>query len=282
MTSIAEATDQLAEHGAAAQVIAGGTDVMIQQARGEITPRVLVHIGRIPELSGITAEGGLRIGPLTTHLALARDARVRAVAPCLAEASATVGGWQTQAVGTIGGNVCNASPAADTAPPLLVAGASFELTGRSGTRIVTADEFFLGRRKTARAADELLTAITMATPPGGTGEVYLKVGRRSAMEVAIVGLAVRLTIDPDGTVERARIAVCSVAPRPFRAVEAEALLQGSRLEDGAVAKASQALVRAASPIDDARATASYRLMVLPKILTKAIRIAAERAERSAA
>jgi carbon-monoxide dehydrogenase medium subunit len=279
--SVEEVTAHLVEHGTAAQILAGGTDVMLQQARGEISPELLIHIGRIPGLTGVTANGTVRIGPLTTHHDLATNHLVLITARALAEAAATVGGWQTQAIGTIGGNVCNASPAADTAAPLLVAGASFELTGPAGSRMVPGDAFFVGRRQTARASDEILTAIVLPHPAERTGDAYLKVGRRSAMEVAVVGLAVRITLDIDGTVERARIATCSVAPAPMRMVEAEEILQGSRLDPQAINAAGDALTRAASPIDDARATATYRTRVLPGLLARALGVAATRAEGGA-
>jgi carbon-monoxide dehydrogenase medium subunit len=276
-STVEEAVALLAERGEDARVLAGGTDVTIQRLRGEIDPAVLLFVGPIAALEGVSGNGETRIGPLTTHLTLRSHPRIVDRAPALAEAAATVGGWQTQAVGTIGGNVCSASPAADTAPPLLAAGAEFELTGPGGVRSVPAEGFFLGRRQTARRPDELLTAVTLPDRPAGTGEVYLKVGRRSAMEVAVVGLAVRLTLDPAGTVERARIAACSVAPRPFRATGAESILLGSHLEEEAVDEAGRALAAAASPIDDARASAGYRMAVLPRVLARAVRTAASRA-----
>ena len=277
-TTVAEAVAGLAELGDAAQVLAGGTDVMIQHMRREITPAVLLHIGRIPGLDAIAVDGRAVIGPLATHRALGSDPSVRAALPALAEAAVTVGGWQTQEVGTVGGNLCNASPAADTAPPLLVADARLTLTGPDGDREVAIEEFFKGRRLTERQSDELLTLIDAEPAGPGTGETYLKLGRRSAMEVAVVGLAMRLTLDPEGLVERARVAAASVGPRPFRAVEAEEVLQGSRLDDARIAEAGRALAGAASPIDDARATASYRLMVLPGMLARAVAICRDRAE----
>jgi len=277
VATVEEAVAWLAERGEDTAVLAGGTDVTIQRLRGEIDPAALLFVGRIAGLDGVAGNGDTLIGALATHLTLRSHPRILDQAPALAEAAATVGGWQTQAAGTIGGNVCNASPAADTAPPLLAAGAEFELTGPNGARCVRAEDFFLGRRQTARRPDELLTAITLPDRPAGTGEVYVKVGRRSAMEVAVVGLAVRLTLDPAGTVERARVAAASVAPLPFRATEAESILQGSRLEDEAVGEAGRALTAAASPIDDARASAAYRLAVLPRVLARAVRTAASRA-----
>lgn len=268
--SMDEALACLADVGDEAQIVAGGTDVMIQHMRHEIDPSVLLHIGRLNGLDGIAENGALSFGALTTHRDLATDPLVVAALPALADAASTVGGWQTQEVGTLGGNLCNASPAADTVPPLLVADAHAELRSATGTRRLSLDEFLLGRRKTARLPDELLTSIT-ATPLGDrSGEVYVKLGRRSAMEVAVVGLAVRLVFDAAGTVTSARIAACSVAPRPYRATGAERVLAGSRLDDEALAEAGRALVDSAAPIDDARASADYRLRVLPGLLARAV------------
>ena len=130
--SIDEALDWLAELGNEAQVLAGGTDVMIQHRLKEIAPSVFVSIGRLDALREITVNGGISIGPLVSHRTLATDPRIVASLPALAEAAGTVGSWQTQEVGTVGGNLCNASPAADTIPPLFVAGAVVELSSRDG------------------------------------------------------------------------------------------------------------------------------------------------------
>ena len=151
-----------------------------------------------------------------------------------------------------------------------MAEAVLELVSSSGRRRIPLDEFFLGRRSTARRPTELLVGITARPVLPGTGEVYLKLGRRSAMEVAIVGLAARLTINPDDTVAKARVAVCSVAPRPYRAVEVEEMLEGNRPEPRVVADAGGVLAAGASPIDDARASADYRLRVLPRLLARAV------------
>lgn len=274
--SVDEALTCLAEVGDEAQVVAGGTDVMIQHMRREIDPSVLLHIGRLNELDGIATNGALSFGTLTTHRNLATNPLVAAALPALAEAASTVGGWQTQEVGTLGGNLCNASPAADTVPPLLVADAHVELRSAAGTRRLSLDEFLLGRRKTARLAHELLTTITAIPLGDRSGETYLKLGRRSAMEVAVVGLAVRLTFDETGTVASARVAACSVAPRPYRATEAERVLAGSRLEAEVLAEAGRALVDSAVPIDDARASSAYRLRVLPGLLARAVGVCRDR------
>lgn len=261
------------------QVLAGGTDVMIQHQRGEISPSALLHIERLESLAAVDASNGhLRLGALVTHRRAWRDRSIARALPALAEASATVGGWQTQEIGTIVGNVVNASPAADTVPALLNANCTVELESATGTRSVALADFLLGRRKTARNVDELVTALLVEPIGPGTGEIYLKVGPRSAMEVALVGLAVRLTIGDDDRVEDARVAVCSVRPVPYRVSEAESVLVGSSLDQKTIEEAGRALVESAEPIDDARATASYRSRVLAPLLERALGEAAKRAK----
>ncbi len=269
VSGLAEAVTVLGDLGDDARVLAGGTDVMIQHLRGEIAPRMLLHIERVAGLRGISGNGTTCLGPLTTHRMLATDVGIRRRNPALAEAAATVGGWQTQAVGTVGGNICNASPAADTAPPLLVADARVTLTGPTGDRVVPLAEFFVGRRSTVRRPDELVTALDLEPLAPRSGEVYLKVGRRGAMEVAVAGLAVRLALDDGGVVTAARVAMCSLAPTPRRVPEAEHILVGSILEDDALAAAGDAIEQAAEPIADARASAGYRRRILRPLLVRA-------------
>jgi carbon-monoxide dehydrogenase medium subunit len=274
---LSEALAALGERGDDATVLAGGTDVMVQYLAGQLAPSTLLHIRRLDALRGISCNGATRLGALTTHWQLMTSPEIAREHAALCEAAATVGGRQTQNAGTIGGNIVNASPAADLLPPLLVANASLTLQSSSGTRTMALDDFLLGRKQTARNADELLTAIALEPPAPRTGETYLKIGRRRAMEVAIVGLAARLTFAEDGTVTDARLAVCSVAPTAYRASEAEASLRGTRLEKDAVTSAAQLLASSASPIDDPRATATYRRRVLAPLLERAVAICKTRA-----
>jgi len=272
-----EALATLQELGSSATVLAGGTDIMVQLQAGQIQPETLLYIGNLDDLRGIDRkEKTVGIGSLVTHHQLATDAELSARLPALAEACSTIGGWQTQEVGTLGGNVCNASPAADTIAPLLVADASITLASTGGTRSMPLAEFVLGRRSTAARPEELLTRLDISPCDAGTGEVYLKVAPRTAMEVAVVGLAVRISMT-DGSVTDARIAAAAVAAVPFRSAAAEHALIGSRLEPEAVEEASRLLAAEAEPIDDARASASYRRMVLPRLLGRAVDVAKSRA-----
>lgn len=278
-TSEDEVLGWLADLGESACVIAGGTDAMMQYARGEISPAVFVHIERVRPLAVARHDGISRLGALLTHRFLARDEAVRRRNPALAEAAATVGGWQTQAVGTLGGNICNASPAADTAAPLLVADAVVELASTGGRRRVPLSEFFLGRRRVDRRPDELVTAMDVTPVGPHTGEVYLKAGRRSAMVVAVVGLAARITFDGVGSgggcgglgrVSDARLALCSVAPRPVRARNTERILIEGGGSPDAIRAAALALREEAAPIGDSRASAAYRREILGGLLERAI------------
>lgn len=276
--SLDEALEVLSSRGDQCQILAGGTDVMIQLARGEIAPRMVLHVEKIAQLRGVEANGSARLGSLATHRDLAKGVlgdRFRSIA----EAAASCGGLQTQAVGTIGGNICNASPAADAVPALLVHDAEVTLRSGAAARTIPLQEFVVGRRTTTRGPDELLTEITLAAPPEGSGDVYLKVGRRSAMEIAIVGLAMRLTFDDEGSVTDARVALASVGPRPVRSVRAESALVGGRLEQASVEAATFAVLHDMAPVDDVRGTVDYRRRVIPGLLSRAAAICAERAGR---
>lgn len=261
------------------QVLAGGTDVGVQFLRGEIAPEHVLYIGGIEALRGITANGGLTLGALTTHRELAESPIVREEFAALAEAANQVGGRQTQNVGTVGGNVANASPAADLPPALLLADAEVRLASASGERTVALADFFLARRQTARRPDELVTALALERPRPRTSEAYVKLGRRRAMEIAIVGLAMRLSFDEAlEEIVDARVAVCAAAYRSYRAPEAEAALIGSTLDEETLAKAGRLAAGLASPIDDVRASAEYRTRVIGSLTIRAAQRCCSRAQ----
>ena len=276
-SSLREALEVLGERGPELTVLAGGTDVMVQYLRGDIRPLGLLHICTIPELRTRAFTQRTHLGALTTHRELVTDLEVRRRHPALAEAAATVGGRQTQNVGTMAGNLVNASRAADLLPVMLVSDGTVTLASNSGGREMPVAEFVLGRRRTARRDDELVTALSFTPLPARAGETYLKIGRRHAMEVAIVGLAARLAFDAEGTVVEARLALASAGPRPFRAKQAEACLVASRLDPDSVLEAGGLLMEASQPIDDARATADYRRHVLPAMLARSVETCRQRA-----
>ncbi len=267
-----EALDLLDAHGAEVALLAGGTDLMMQLQRREVAPRILVHLERIRDLGSITPGHAPAIGALATHRAIAGSPVLCARHGAICAAAASVGGWQTQAVGTIGGNLCNASPAADTAAPLLVHGAAVCLASRRhGERVMPLERFLLGRRRVERRPEEILTGIILEPMPGNSADVYVKVGRRQAMEIAIAGVAVRLTLATDGrAVLGARIATCALGPVPARAHDVERALQGQPVTQEVLRAAGQMLAAAIDPIDDARASARYRRAVVSRVLADAL------------
>ena len=272
-TSKAEALAVLGEVGEDAVVVAGGTDVASLISKRRIRPRVLVDLGRIDDLKflsvGPGGEGGsATMGALVTHGTLASDRGVSETAHVLSAACRTVGAPQVRARGTIGGNVANASPAADGAVALAALGASVVVeSDGDGRHEVPLLEFFLGPGRTVLRPDELVTGITFAVPSGGARGAYKKAGQRNALAIAVVSVA--LVHEPEaGTVN---IALGSVAPTPIRATEAEKLFESGWTDVsgraelvGAVAAAA---ARVASPIDDIRASAWYRT-VLVEVLTR--------------
>lgn len=282
-SSVGEALEMLGNLGTGTQILAGGTDFMVQYQRRQIAPEHVIHLGALDgDLRGVTSAGdAIRIGALTTHRDLATDPILRRESRGLTEAAALVGGWQTQNVGTIGGNICNASPAADLPPSLLIADATVTLRAGTGERTLPLAEFFLGRRATVRRPEELLTVVQLQSIAEHTGQVYLKLGRRRAMEIAIVGMAMRLVFDERmRTVLDARIAVCAAAPGPFRAAEAERRLVGTQLEEPVLAEAGRLTAAAARPIDDIRASAAYRRRVIESLVARAADTCRRRAARA--
>jgi len=258
--SLAEAYALLASREPGLRVLAGGTDVMVQLNAGfgiERFGRVL-DIWRVPELRGVRIEEGtLSIGALTTYTELMASAAVRQTLPALAAVSAEVGAAAIQNRGTIGGNVCNASPAGDTLPILLASDALFHLGGPRGERAVAADRFFVGYRKTALAADELLLRVEVPISSDRGEVVYRKVGTRRAQSISKTILAVRARAD-GGALAQVRIAAGCVAEVPLRCRQAEAAADGRPLLPETISAACAALQADIRPIDDVRSDAEYR------------------------
>jgi len=272
--AIDRALEVLAGFGSRARLLAGGTYVMMQLARGDSAPEALIALdGLRNELGGVSREGdGIRIGALTTLRELTEHPLLNPRYRSIARAAASIGGWQTQSVATVGGNVCSGSPGADLLAPLLVHGAVVTLrSARRGERRLALSQFLGGPGQTTREPDELVTALSLDPASEASTDVYLKVGRRSAMEIAIAGLAARLGFDAGGqAVMDARLATCSVGPIPRRATEAEHLLVGPLAPDR-LARAGEALARETTRGDDVRASARYRRALLPRLLLRAVR-----------
>lgn len=279
--SIHQAAAMMATLGDGAKLLAGGTDLLIQLRRGTLSCDHLIDIGRIAGLDGITIDGeAVRIGALTRHRTIERHAGFVGSLQALVEASRVVGGWQVRNMATIGGNVANASPAADLVPVLLALEATVELADADDTRHLPLSQFLLGPRRTAARRDEVLTAFRFLPPAGHYATAFLKAGRRKAMEISIVNVAALLAVDEAGHCRSARIALGAVGPIAFRATEAEACLQGRLPSDEAFEAAAHAAATASRPIDDVRASAAYRRHLVARLTVRALRLCRERLQEA--
>jgi CO/xanthine dehydrogenase FAD-binding subunit len=265
--TLAEAFALKAELGDA-RFIAGGTDLMIRIRGKEVRPVALISLRNIPAIAGATADRGASIGAATTIADIAGSAELGRRFPVLVQAARRVGGPAIRNAGTIGGNLCNASPCADTALPLLVLEAGLEIESARGRREIPLAELFRGPRATSLAPDEIVTRVTVNAPAPGAKAVFLKKGR-VMMDLSVASVAVLLELDGD-TCSTARVAAGSVAPTPIRLHEAEAILSGRRLTDDVVAKACEAAMRGVSPITDVRSTAEYRRHIVGVFLKRAV------------
>lgn len=257
-----------------ARILAGGTDLLVRLRSGREEAASLVGLERVAALFGIREEGGvgvgrvLRIGAMTPHAELLEHAIVRARLPVLAQALADLGSPPIRNMGTLGGNLCTASPAGDTLPPLVVLGAEAELVCRGGTRRMPVAEFLSGPDKTALAPGEVLAAVHVPIPCAGHVQHFEKVGRRDALAVAVVSLAASVRIGRGGLVARASLAWGSVAPGIWRCPEAEAVLEGRRLTLTALKEAAAIVRDRVRPISDLRASADYRREVAGNLLLR--------------
>jgi len=267
--TLVEASAFMVEHDGKARLYAGGTDVLILMRDGSIAPQYVVDIKEIPSLRDFSFDetAGLTIGAAATLNAIASSPIIREKFGLLAQAVETVGSYQVRNRATIGGNICNASPSADTVPALLVLGAMAWVFGGGEERAVPLDAFFTGPGETVLGPGDILTSIQVPLPPAGAAYRYLKLGRVRAADLALVGVAVLgfpQANHPSGY--GFRIALGAVAPTPIRAPESEAILAES-VEDEDVEKATLAAIRAARPISDVRASAEYRSAMV-RVLTR--------------
>jgi carbon-monoxide dehydrogenase medium subunit len=273
-TSLAEASRFLAEHSDEACPFMGGTDAFVRIRDGFISPQTVVDVKHLPGMRDILYDErtGLMIGAAATMNKVARHPEIQDHYTLLAEAAHSVASYQVRNRATIGGNLCNGSPAADTAPATLVLGGRMVLYGPDGEREVPAEEFFLGPGKTAMQAGELMTAIRFPVPPTGSGGRYLKLGRNKIGDLSIVGVAIFGF--PDGAAPsgyRFRIALASVAPVPLRTLAAEEVLAANSPGEETFTLAAEKAAEAATPIDDVRASAAYRKSMVRNLTLRGLR-----------
>jgi len=274
--SVAEAV-HLIHADPEARIFAGGTDLLVQFRAGLRRPTAFVDVKRIPDLTSITIDrAGLRLGAAAAAADISGHAEVKRLWPGLAEAIQLIGSTQIQGRATVGGNLCNASPAADTTCALIVNQAQCVIAGPAGERSVAVEDFCTAPGRTVLARGELLVAFRIPRPQPRTADAYLRLIPRSEMDIAVAGAAVSLTLDGSGVCTAARVAVAAVAPTALPLPEAARALIGSRIDAESLARASDAASAAARPIDDKRGTAEYRRTVCGVLTKRAAQLAAQR------
>jgi CO/xanthine dehydrogenase FAD-binding subunit len=239
-----------------ARFVAGGTDVMVRVREGKMRPGALVSLTRVPELRGIVHGETIRIGALTRVAELLRDPEIGSSMPVLAVAARTLGSTQIRNLATVGGNLCNASPCADLAPPLLVFDATVVIVSPRGEREVPLADFFVAPGEARIGADEIVSEVRFARPDAKTRATFIKKSRVK-MDISIASVAVRLDLEGNRCT-LARAAAGSVAPRPMRLPRVEALLEGRELSSSVLDEVRKAAEEEVQPISDVRSTAAYR------------------------
>ncbi len=258
------------------KILAGGTDLMLLMKQGLVCPSIVVDVKQVPELNRLewSAQKGLRLGaavPLSRLLAFNGLPQEFGI---LWQACFLIGSIPIKNRGTIGGNICNAAPSADSAPPLLCLGAKVVLASSRGSRTMALNGFFLAPGKTALADDELLVEIVIPTPPAHSAGCYLRHTTREEMDIAVAGVASFLiSATENGRLKTARIALGAVAPTPLRALRAEAVLVGKKMTPVLVERAAEQAAKEAGPISDVRGSAEYRRELVRVLVQRTLRTA---------
>jgi len=275
--SVDEALRVLSDRGADAKLLAGGTDLLPQMKNGLLKPGCVIDLSGVASARALQADArGLRIGAAVAARTLERDATARATYTSLAESGALVGSVQIRNLATLGGNLCNAAPSADMAPPLLALDAEAVIVGPKGERRVPFADFFVDVRRTVLAPDEILLEIVVPAPGPRSGGNYLRHTPRRELDIAVVGVASQLTLS-NGVCSKARIALAAVAPVPLRARAAEQALEGKPVTAEAIERAAELAVGVAKPISDQRGSADYRRHLVRVLTRRTLRTALARA-----
>ncbi len=276
-----EAVGAFAAAAGAARILAGGTDLLVQMRTGAVRPELIIDIKRIDEMMTVveTAGGGFRIGAAVSGALLAEHPRFGQVWPGVLEAVNLIGSTQVQGRASAGGNLCNASPAADSVPAMVAAAASVTIQGPNGRREIPVEAVLAGPGRTTLAPGEIVVSFTLPPRPKGSGDAYLRMIPRTEMDIAVVGCGVNLTFQ-GGIVTAARVGLGAVAPTVLLVADAAKALIGSTLDEAALEQAAAACRAACRPIDDKRGTIAYRTKVAGVLLKRTAAIAAERARRN--
>ena len=276
--SVREAVELLTAHDGAAHILAGGTDLLVKLRAGFVVPGVVVDVKAIPQLRRIAADGhGFRIGAATSCAEIGEHAALVAAWPGVVEALHLIGSTQIQGRATPGGNLCNASPAADSVPALIAAGAVCEVAGPGGEREVPVEKIVTGPGRTSLARGEFVVGFRLPKPRPRSGDAYLRLIPRTEMDIAVVGVGVALALDEKGVCTHARVGLGAVAPTPLLVADAAKALIGTPVDDKALDALAAATSAACKPIDDKRGTVAYRIKIAGVLARRAAKIALERA-----
>ena len=279
--TIDAAVKLLASEAGLARVLAGGTDLLVQMRSDVVSPDLLVDIKKISEVRQVTEEGGgFRVGAAVTGAELKEHPKLPKVWPGLVESANLIGSTQVQGRATMGGNLCNGSPAADSVPGLIAAGAVAAIAGPNGRRELKVEDIMLAPRKLALTKGEFIISFLLPPRPARSSDAYLRFIPRTEMDIAVVGCGVSLTLDPSGTCTAARVSLGAVAARPLLVEDAAKAIVGTKLDHAALAKLEAAARAACKPIDDKRGTVEFRIDVAGVLARRAALIAQERARKA--
>jgi carbon-monoxide dehydrogenase medium subunit len=264
-----------------ARVLAGGTDLLVQMRADVLDPELIVDIKKIPDTRAVAQEkGGWRVGAAVTGAELKENAALRKAWPGVVEAANLIGSTQIQGRATMGGNLCNGSPAADSVPALIAAGAVATVAGPKGRRDVPVEDVMLGPRKLSLAKGEFIVSFFLPPRPKRSGDAYLRFIPRTEMDIAVVGAGVNLTVDGTGVITTARVSLGAVAAKVLLVPAAAQAIVGSSLDRPAQDRLEAAARAACQPIDDKRGTVEFRTQVAGVLTRRAALIAIERAKEN--
>lgn len=276
-TTVSDAVKILAAASGPTRVLSGGTDLLVQLRSGRLKPDLIVDTKKIPGIIGITqnADGGFTIGAATSGALLGEHAALKAAYPGVVEAAQLIGSTQVQGRASLAGNLCNASPAADSVPAMIATGTTVTIAGPSGTRTAAVETIVVGPGRTSLAKGEMITAFHLPPIKGKTGDAYLRFIPRTEMDIAVVGCGISVTLDASGTITAAKISLGAVAPTQVQ-VDPSCII-GSKLDDAALARLDAAAQAICNPIDDKRGTIEFRTKVAGVLARRTAAIAVARA-----
>lgn len=276
--SIDEVVALLAAADGDSRILAGGTDLLVQMQSGFVKPGLIVDVKKIAEATTITAEdGGFRIGAAVCGAEIGEHADLKEAWPGVVEAAELIGSVQIQARASLGGNLCNASPAADSVPALMAAGAKAKVIGPKGRRTVGVDKIATGPGKTSLKKGEIVVSISLPKRPANSGDAYMRFTPRTEMDIAVVGVGINMTVTRSGVIKAAKVALGAVAAQALLVPAAAKVLIGTKLDKDALNALAAAASAACRPIDDKRGTKEYRIKVAGVLAQRVAKLAYKRA-----